>query len=96
MASKGSTLRQAGEMRVKSSAVMNEGVKVLSVLPHVVDNLHSVVEVIVGAAVKLISQCSKQTVPVSWNLFESESQCPQLVVETGETVLNFLYNIVPH
>ena len=82
----GSALRQTGEMGVKTNVVLHEGFEVLSVLPHVVDNLRSVEEVIVGVAVKLISQCSEQAVAVSGYLFESEAQGAQLGVETGEII----------
>ena len=81
-----STLRQAGEMRVETKVVLHEGLKVLSVLLHIVDDLSSVEEVIVGVSVKLIPQGSEETVPVSWYLFESEAQGAQLVVETGEII----------
>ena len=86
IAGESSTVRQAGEMRVETNVVFHEGFEVLSVLPHVVDNLRSVEEVIVGVAVELIPQCSEQTVSVSGDLFESEAQGAQLVVETGEIV----------
>ena len=83
---KGSALRQAGEMRIKTNVVLHERLEVLSVLPHVVDNLGSVEEVIVGVAVKLIPQRSEETVAVSRYLFESETQRAQLGVETREIV----------
>ena len=81
-----SALCQAGEMRVETKVVLHERLEVLSVLLHVVDDLSSVEEVIVGVAVQLVSQRSEQTVPVSWYLFESEAQGAQLVVQTGEIV----------
>ena len=80
IAGKGPALRQAGEMGVKTKVVLHERLEVLSVLPHVVDNLGSVEEVIVGVAVKLIPQRSEETVAVSWYLFESETQGAQLGV----------------
>ena len=86
IAGEGSTLRQAGEMGVKTNVVLHEGFEVLSVLPHVVDNLRPVEEVIVGVAVKLIPQGSEETVAVSWYLFESEAQGAQLGVETAEII----------
>ena len=86
ISTKCSTLCQDGEMRVETMIVLHEGLKVLSVLLHVVDHLRSVEEVIVGVAVKLIPQGSEETVPVSWYLLESEAQGAQLVVETGEIV----------
>ena len=86
IAGKGSALRQAGDMGVKTNVVLYEGLEVFSVLPHVVDDLRPVEKVVVGVAVKLISQRSEQTVPVSWDLFESETQGPQLGVETGEII----------
>ena len=82
----GSALRQTGEMGVKTNVVLHEGFEVLSVLPHVVDNLRPVEEVIVGVAVKLIPQGSEETVAVSWYLFESEAQGAQLGVETAEII----------
>ena len=81
-----SILSQTGEVSIKTDVVFHEGFEVVSMLSHVADHLGAVEEMIIGVAVQLITQSSEQTVSITRNLFESESNCAQLGVQTGIVV----------
>ena len=81
-----SILSQTGEVSIKTDVVFHEGFEVVSMLSHVADHLGAVEEMIIGVAVQLISQSSEQTVSVSRNLLQCQSQCSQLCVETSEVI----------
>ena len=73
-------------MRVKTNVILHERFEVFSVLPHVVDDVSPVQEVVVGVPLQLVAQCPEQTIAVPSDLLESQAQDAKLVVEAGEII----------
>ena len=65
VAGEGSALREAGEVRIEADVVLDKGLEVVSVLPHVAHHISPVAQVIIGVAVQLVPQRAKQAVAVS-------------------------------
>ena len=68
VAGEGSALREAGEVRVEADVVLDEGLEVVAVLPHVAHHVRPVVQVVIGVAVQLVPQRAEQAVAVPGNL----------------------------
>ena len=73
-------------MRVKAQVILDEGLEVVPMLPHVVDHLGAVNQVVVGVAKQLVPEGPEQTVAIARDLLEGEPHGAQLGVETAEVV----------
>ena len=85
-------------MRVKAQVILDEGLEVVPVLPHVADHLGAMYQVVIGVAKQLIPEGPEQTVAISRDLLESEPHGAQLGVEAAEVVpvARLLSTLCPH
>lgn len=73
-------------MRIEAQVILNEGLEVVPVLPHVTDHLGAVYQVVIGVAKQLVPEGPEQTVAVARYLLEGEPHRAELGVEAAEVV----------
>ena len=85
-------------MRIKAQVILDEGLEVVPVLPHVADHLGTVDQVVIGVAKQLVPKCTKQTVAIARYLLEGEPHGTELRVQAAEVVpvARLLAALCPH